>query len=64
MSMFIKIPLSGISLQYKKASGRCVPLLFGIFEKFKFDGYWKIVSKDFTNKEIIKTDFLDFRICR
>ena len=41
---------------YKEVTGSHLPALLGNFGKSKYDDYWKIVSEDLTEKEIIKTD--------
>ena len=41
---------------YKEVTGSHLPALLGNFGKSKYDDYWKIVSEDLIEKEIIKTD--------
>ena len=45
----------------EKVTGSRLPALIGIFGKSKFEDFRKIVSAGLTEKEIIKTDFLNFR---
>ena len=61
--VFNKIALSrkNCDVKYKIVTGSRFPALLGILGKFKFEDYWKIVLAGLAGKNMIKTDFANFR---
>ena len=58
--MVNKIQLSGKNFDIKEVTGSHLPALLGIFNKSKFEDYWKIVLAGLKEKEITKIDFGNF----